>query len=41
LNAAFLAAGDGGTIGSPQILNATRREFEKLGRQWRDHQVKP
>ena len=34
LNAAFLAAADGGAIGRQHILHGTRREFEKIGRLW-------
>jgi SpoVK/Ycf46/Vps4 family AAA+-type ATPase len=34
LNAAFLAADDGGQIGIEHVLHATRREFEKSGKQW-------
>jgi ATP-dependent 26S proteasome regulatory subunit len=34
LNAAFLAAGDGGTIGLQHILQGARREFEKMGKLW-------
>ena len=34
LNAAFLAAADGGVIGSRHILRGTRREFEKIGKLW-------
>ncbi|MEC4018800.1 ATP-binding protein [Streptomyces sp. H27-D2] len=34
LNAAFLAAADGGTIGRRHILQGTRREFEKIGKLW-------
>jgi SpoVK/Ycf46/Vps4 family AAA+-type ATPase len=37
LSAAFLAASDGGAIGLRHMLHGTRREFGKLGRQWRDH----
>lgn len=36
LSAAFLAAGDGGEISLRHILRGARREFEKLGRKWRD-----
>jgi SpoVK/Ycf46/Vps4 family AAA+-type ATPase len=36
LNAAFLAAADGGTIGMRQILQGTRREFEKVGKLWKE-----
>jgi AAA+ superfamily predicted ATPase len=34
LNAAFLAAADGGVIDRRHILHSTRREFEKIGRLW-------
>ena len=34
LNAAFLAAADGGIIGTRHILQGTRREFEKIGKLW-------
>jgi AAA+ superfamily predicted ATPase len=34
LNAAFLAAADGGVISRRHILHGTRREFEKIGRLW-------
>ncbi|MEU4217125.1 ATP-binding protein [Actinoplanes sp. NPDC026623] len=34
LNAAFLAAADGGVIDRRHILHGTRREFEKIGRLW-------
>jgi SpoVK/Ycf46/Vps4 family AAA+-type ATPase len=34
LNAAFLAAADGGVIGREHILRGTRREFEKIGKIW-------
>ena len=34
LNAAFLAAADGGRIGTRHIMSGTRREFEKLGKLW-------
>lgn len=30
LHAAFLAASDGTAIGMPQLIRATRREFQKL-----------
>ena len=32
LAAAFLAAADGQTIAMPHLLQATRREFQKIGR---------
>jgi SpoVK/Ycf46/Vps4 family AAA+-type ATPase len=34
LNAAFLAAADGGAIDRRHILRGTRREFEKIGKLW-------
>jgi AAA+ superfamily predicted ATPase len=34
LNAAFLAAADGGTIERRHIVAGTRREFEKIGKLW-------
>jgi hypothetical protein len=34
LNAAFLAAADGGVIDRRHIMRGTRREFEKIGRLW-------
>ena len=34
LNAAFLAAADGGTIGLRHLLHGTRREFHKVGKVW-------
>jgi SpoVK/Ycf46/Vps4 family AAA+-type ATPase len=34
LNAAFLAAADGGVIGRQHILRGARREFEKIGKLW-------
>jgi AAA+ superfamily predicted ATPase len=34
VNAAFLAAADGGTIDRRHILRGTRREFEKIGKLW-------
>jgi SpoVK/Ycf46/Vps4 family AAA+-type ATPase len=34
LNAAFLAAADGGTVSREHILHGTRREFEKIGKLW-------
>jgi SpoVK/Ycf46/Vps4 family AAA+-type ATPase len=35
--AAFSAASEGSTIRLQHILHGTRREFEKLGRKWRDN----
>ncbi|MGA7410474.1 MAG: ATP-binding protein [Bryobacteraceae bacterium] len=37
LAAAFSAASEGSTIRLHHILHGTRREFEKLGRKWRDN----
>jgi ATPase family associated with various cellular activities (AAA) len=34
LNAAFLAAADGGVVSARHILRGTRREFEKIGKLW-------
>ncbi len=34
LQAAFYAAADGGTVGMPHLLEAARREHQKLGRNW-------
>lgn len=34
LNAAFLAAADGGAVDRRHILGGTRREFEKIGKLW-------
>ena len=34
LNAAFLAAADGGTIGLRHLMHGTRREFDKVGKVW-------
>jgi len=39
LNAAFLAAADGGVIDRRHILHGTRREFEKIGRLWTEPAV--
>lgn len=36
LAAAFFAAADGGTIHMPHLLQAARREHQKLGRAWND-----
>jgi hypothetical protein len=36
LNAAFLAAADGGVIDRGHILRGTRREFEKIGKFWQE-----
>ena len=34
LNAAFLAAADGGAIGMAHVLHSAKREFEKIGKRW-------
>ncbi len=34
LNAAFLAAENGGMIGMEQIMHGTKREYEKIGKLW-------
>jgi hypothetical protein len=34
LNAAFLAAADGGRVDTRHIMSGTRREFDKLGKLW-------
>jgi SpoVK/Ycf46/Vps4 family AAA+-type ATPase len=39
LNAAFLAADDGGTITARHILAGTRREFDKIGKLWSEPPV--
>jgi hypothetical protein len=36
LNAAFLAAANGGTIDTRHVLHGMRREFEKIGKLWTD-----
>jgi SpoVK/Ycf46/Vps4 family AAA+-type ATPase len=36
LNAAFLAAGEGEGIAMRHLLRGTRREFEKIGKLWKD-----
>ncbi|MEV0293901.1 ATP-binding protein [Nocardia sp. NPDC050710] len=36
LNAAFLAAADGGTIDRGHVLRGARREYEKIGKLWRE-----
>lgn len=38
LNAAFLAAADGGAINARHVRLGTRREFEKLGKLWNEQQ---
>jgi MoxR-like ATPase len=39
LNAAFLAAADGGMISLRHIMHGTRREFEKMGKRWREEEL--
>jgi SpoVK/Ycf46/Vps4 family AAA+-type ATPase len=39
LNAAFLAAADGGVIDRRHVLRGARREFEKIGKLWNDGSV--
>jgi hypothetical protein len=36
LNAAFLAAAEGGAIGMTHVLHSSKREFEKIGKRWDD-----
>jgi hypothetical protein len=36
LNAAFLAAADGGVIGMEHVLRGARSEYEKIGKLWND-----
>jgi ATP-dependent 26S proteasome regulatory subunit len=38
LTAAFYAASDGGMIRMPHLIQAARREHQKLGRTWQDVQ---
>ena len=40
LNAAFLAAADGGVIDRRHVLRGARREFEKIGKLWNDGSVR-
>jgi SpoVK/Ycf46/Vps4 family AAA+-type ATPase len=40
LAAAFHAAGDGGVIRQEHLINAARREFQKLGRNWNERDWK-
>jgi AAA+ superfamily predicted ATPase len=40
LNAAFLAAENGGAIGMPHILTSVRGEFEKIGKLWDERSFK-
>ena len=37
LNAAFLAAEDGGVIEMEHVLRGTRREYEKIGKLWNEN----
>lgn len=39
LNAAFLAAENGGAIGMDHILHGVKREFEKIGKLWTEHHL--
>jgi len=39
LNAAFLAAENGGIIGMEQLLHCTKREFEKMGKLWTEKEL--
>ncbi|OPX92854.1 MAG: ATP-dependent zinc metalloprotease FtsH [Syntrophorhabdus sp. PtaB.Bin006] len=39
LNAAFLAAENGGVIGMDHVLHGARREFEKIGKLWTEHHL--
>jgi hypothetical protein len=39
LNAAFLAAAEGGAIGMRHVLHSARREFEKIGKRWDEAQM--
>jgi ATP-dependent 26S proteasome regulatory subunit len=39
LNAAFLAAENGGVIGMDHILHGVKREFEKIGKLWTEHHL--
>ncbi len=41
LAAAFYAAGDGGLIRMPHLIKAARREFQKLGRTWKEEIALP
>ncbi|MCP4428746.1 MAG: ATP-binding protein [Chloroflexi bacterium] len=40
LNAAFLAAQNGGTIEMEHVLHGVQREFEKMGKLWNEHNFK-
>ncbi|OPY74871.1 MAG: ATP-dependent zinc metalloprotease FtsH [Syntrophorhabdus sp. PtaU1.Bin153] len=39
LNAAFLAAENGGVIGMDHVLHGVKREFEKIGKLWTEHHL--
>jgi AAA+ superfamily predicted ATPase len=41
LNAAFLAAGNGGAIGMKHLLQGAKREYEKIGKLWNDRMSVP
>ena len=41
LNAAFLAAGNGGAIGMKHLLQGAKREYEKIGKLWSDRTHAP
>jgi hypothetical protein len=41
LSAAFLAAGQGRGVDMDHVLTAARREFEKIGKLWPDHEFEP
>ncbi len=41
LNAAFLAAADGGEIAMDHVLRGARREFEKIGKLWNEKEFAP
>ena len=41
LNAAFLAAEDGGEIAMEHVLRGARREFEKMGKLWNEKEFVP
>lgn len=41
LNAAFLAAEDGGEIAMAHVLRGAKREFEKIGKLWNDKDLVP
>jgi SpoVK/Ycf46/Vps4 family AAA+-type ATPase len=40
LNAAFLAAENGGTVGMRHLLHASRREYEKIGKPFREEDLR-